>query len=126
MKIINTHKAPKAIGPYSQAIKNNKFMFTSGQIPLNPDTGLIVSENFKEQVYQCLKNIQGILEEEKLPLNAIIKLTVYVIDLNNFSKLNEVFEDFFIDYFPARSAVEVSRLPKDSQVEIEAICYYEN
>ena len=126
MKTINTDNAPKAIGPYSQAVKHNNFMFTSGQIPLDPDTGLIVSKNFKEQVYQCLKNIQGILEEENLSLTAIIKLTVYVIDLNNFSKLNEVFEDFFIDFYPARSAVEVSRLPKDSQVEIEAICSYEN
>ena len=126
MKTINTDNAPKAIGPYSQAVKHNNFMFTSGQIPLDPDTGLIVSQNFKEQVYQCLKNIQGILKEENLSLSAIIKLTVYVIDLNNFSKLNEVFEDFFIDFYPARSAVEVSRLPKDSQVEIEAICSYEN
>ena len=72
------------------------------------------------------EDIQGILEEENLSLTAIIKLTVYVIDLNNFSKLNEVFEDFFIDFYPARSAVEVSRLHKDSQVEIEAICSYEN
>ena len=126
MKIISTDKAPKAIGPYSQAIQHNNLMFTSGQIPLNPDTNLIVSENFKEQVYQCLKNIRGILEEENLSLDCILKLTVYVIDLNNFSKLNEVFEDFFNGNYPARSALEVSRLPKDSQVEIEAICYYEN
>ena len=95
MKIINTHRAPKAIGPYSQAIKHNNLMFTSGQIPLNPDTGLIVSEDFKEQVHQCLKNIKGILDEENLSLNSIIKLTVYVIDLNNFSKLNEVFEKLY-------------------------------
>jgi len=126
MKIVNTDKSPKAIGPYSQAIKYNGLMFTSGQIPLNPETGLIVSENFKDQVHQCLKNIKGILEEEKLSLDCIMKLTVYVIDLDNFSKLNEVFEDFFNGTYPARSAVEVSRLPKDSQVEIEAICYYEN
>ena len=126
MKIINTDKAPKAIGPYSQAINHNRLMFTSGQIPLDPDTGLIISEDFRDQVIQCLKNIKGILEEENLSLDCIIKLTVYVIDLDNFSKLNEVFEDFFDGYFPARSAVEVSRLPKDSQVEIEAICSYEN
>ena len=126
MKIINTDKAPKAIGPYSQAIKHNDLMFTSGQIPLDPDTGLIVSEDFKDQVHQCLKNIRGILEAENLLLNRIIKLTVYVIDLDNFSKLNEVFEDFFEGPYPARSAVQVSRLPKDSQVEIEAVCCYEN
>ena len=126
MKIINTDKAPKAIGPYSQAIKHNDLMFTSGQIPLDPDTGLIVSEDFKDQVHQCLENIRGILEAENLLLNRIIKLTVYVIDLDNFSKLNEVFEDFFEGAYPARSAVQVSRLPKDSQVEIEAVCCYEN
>ena len=126
MKIINTDKAPKAIGPYSQAVRHNTFMFTSGQIPLDPNTGLIVSENFKDQVNQCLKNIKGFLEEENLSLDSIMKLTVYVIDLDNFSKLNEVFEDFFKGNCPARSALEVSRLPKDSQVEIEAICCYEN
>ena len=126
MKIINTDKAPKAIGPYSQAIKHNDLMFTSGQIPLDPDTGLIVSEDFKDQVHQCLKNIRGILEAENLLLDRIIKLTVYVIDLDNCSKLNEVFEDFFEGAYPARSAVQVSRLPKDSQVEIEAVCYYED
>ena len=72
MKIVNTDKSPKAIGPYSQAIKYNGLMFTSGQIPLNPETGLIVSENFKDQVHQCLKNIKGILEEEKLSLGSCI------------------------------------------------------
>ena len=126
MKIINTDKSPKAIGPYSQAVKFNQFLFTSGQIPLKPSTGLIVSQDFKEQVYQCLNNIKGILEEENLSIDHILKLTVYVVDLNNFSKLNEVFEKFFEGNYPARSAVEVSRLPKDSQVEIEAVCCYEN
>ncbi|MBI44612.1 MAG: reactive intermediate/imine deaminase [Candidatus Marinimicrobia bacterium] len=126
MKIINTDKSPKAIGPYSQAVKFNQLLFTSGQIPIEPSTGLMVSQNFKDQVYQCLINIKGILEEENLSLNHIIKLTVYVVDLNNFSQLNEVFKDFFKGNYPARSAVEVSRLPKDSQVEIEAVCSYEN
>ena len=91
MKIIDTNKAPKAIGPYSQAIKHNNFMFTSGQIPLNPDTGLIVSEDFKDQVYQCLNNIKGILDEENLSLDSIVKLTVYVIDLNKFYTFEYLF-----------------------------------
>ena len=124
--LINTDKAPKAIGPYSQAIKFNNIIFTSGQIPINPKTGLIVSEEFTAQVYQCLKNIKGILDEEKLSLNHILKLTVYLTDLNQFNQLNETFEDFFDGEYPARSAVEVSRLPKDSQVEIEAVFYYED
>ena len=122
--LINTDKAPKAIGPYSQAVKFNNLIFTSGQIPIDPKTGLIVSEEFTKQVYQCLKNIKSILDEEKLSLNHILKLTVYLKDLNQFNKLNQVFEDFFDDEYPARSAVEVSRLPKDSQVEIEAVFYY--
>ena len=124
--LINTDKAPKAIGPYSQAVKFNNLIFTSGQIPIDPKTGLIVSEEFTKQVYQCLKNIKSILDEEKLSLNHILKLTVYLKDLNQFNKLNQVFEDFFDDEYPARSAVEVSRLPKDSQVEIEAVFYYED
>ena len=123
MKIITTSKAPKAIGPYSQAIKIDNLIFTSGQIPLDPKTNTIISDNFQEQVKQCLENIQGILNEESLTIHHIIKLTVYLIDLSRFDELNQVFEVFFKDYYPARSAVEVSRLPKDSQVEIEAIFY---
>ena len=123
MKIITTSKAPKAIGPYSQAIKIDNLIFTSGQIPLDPKTNTIISDNFQEQVKQCLENIQGILNEESLTIHHIIKLTDYLIDLSRFDELNQVFEVFFKDYYPARSAVEVSRLPKDSQVEIEAIFY---
>ena len=123
---INTDNSPKAIGPYSQAIKFNNLIFTSGQIPINPKTGLIISENFTEQVYQCLNNIKGILDDQELSLKHILKLTVYLKDLNQFNKLNEVFEDFFDGEYPARSAVEVSKLPKDSQIEIEAVFYYED
>ena len=123
---INTDNSPKAIGPYSQAIKFNNLIFTSGQIPINPKTGLIISENFTDQVYQCLNNIKGILDDQELSLKHILKLTVYLKDLNQFNKLNEVFEDFFDGEYPARSAVEVSKLPKDSQIEIEAVFYYED
>ena len=120
--IISTNKSPKAIGPYSQAIKvQDGITFTSGQIPLNLD-GNLVSEDFEKQVYQVLKNINGILEERDKSLSDIIKLTIFLVDLSNFDILNKVFEKYFKnDSFPARSVVEVSKLPKNSQVEIEAI-----
>ena len=120
--IISTNKSPKAIGPYSQAIKvQGGITFTSGQIPLNLD-GNLVSEDFEKQVYQVLKNINGILEERDKSLSDIVKLTVFLVDLSNFDILNKVFEKYFNnDSFPARSVVEVSKLPKNSQVEIEAI-----
>ena len=120
--IISTNKSPKAIGPYSQAIKvQGGITFTSGQIPLNLD-GNLVSEDFEKQVYQVLKNINGILEERDKSLSDIVKLTVFLVDLSNFDILNKVFEKYFKnDSFPARAVVEVSKLPKNSQVEIEAI-----
>ena len=122
--IISTNKSPKAIGPYSQAIKvQGGITFTSGQIPLNLD-GNLVSEDFEKQVYQVLKNINGILEERDKSLSDIVKLTVFLVDLSNFDILNKVFEKYFKnDSFPARSVVEVSKLPKNSQVEIEAIFF---
>ena len=120
--IISTNKSPKAIGPYSQAIKvQGGITFTSGQIPLNLD-GNLVSEDFEKQVYQVLKNINGILEERDKSLSDIVKLTVFLVDLSNFDIFKKVFEKYFNnDSFPARSVVEVSKLPKNSQVEIEAI-----
>lgn len=121
--VIKTDKAPKAIGPYSQAIKLDKLIFTSGQIPLNPKTGNIISDNFEDQAVQVLKNIKGILLEESLSINHIIKLTVYITDLTNFDKLNSIFENFFSGDYPSRSVVQVSKLPKNSQIEIEAIIY---
>ena len=120
---ISSDLAPKAIGSYSQAIGVNNFIFTSGQIPINPKTGNIISNNFRDQALQCLENIEGILIHESLSIKQIIKLTVYLVDLSNFDVLNETFNEFFKGDFPARSVVEVSRLPKDSQIEIEAICY---
>ena len=124
--IISTAKAPQAIGPYSQAIKVENLIFTSGQIPLDPSSGKIISDNFEDQVLQSLNNIRGILLEESLSINHIIKLTVYLVDLSNFDKLNNVFEKYFLNIYPARSVIEVSKLPKNSQIEIEAVCYNDN
>lgn len=124
-KIINTVNAPQAIGPYSQAIKINNLLFTSGQIPLLPDSGEIISNDFSDQVEQCLKNIEAILVEESLNLDSIVKLTVFLVDLSDFDSLNEQFVKYFGNRYPSRSVVEVSRLPKDVKVEIEAICCYD-
>ncbi len=121
MKIINTKKAPQAIGPYSQAKVIGNLVFTSGQIPLKPD-GTLVTESFEKESIQVLDNINEVLKASGSNINNIIKLTVYLTDLENFSILNKVFEKYFDD-FPARSTVQVSGLPKNSRVEIEAIGY---
>jgi len=120
MKTINTKNAPQAIGPYSQAKVINNFVFTSGQIPLRPD-GSMVSDNFELECIQVLDNVRAVLKASGSSMSHIIKLTVYLTDLSKFDILNNIFNNYFKDSLPARSTVEVSRLPKDSRVEIEAI-----
>jgi len=122
-KIIKTDLAPKAIGAYSQAVETEKLFFTSGQIPLDPMTGSVVSENFEDQAKQVFKNINSILISQGMSLENILKLTVYMINLKDFDKLNIIFNEVFECDFPARSVVEVSRLPKNCKIEIDAICY---
>ena len=121
MKIIKTSYAPKAIGPYSQGIKYNDLVYTSGQIPLDPNTGKLIEGDFKKEVEQVLNNVDAVLKEGGSSLDKAIKLTVFVTDLNKFSELNEVFKTFFDENPPARSAVEVSGLPMGVRVEIEAV-----
>ena len=120
MKTINTVNAPKAIGPYSQAKIVNNFIFTSGQIPLKID-GSMVSNNFELECVQVLDNLKEILIASDSNMSNIIKLTVYLTDLSKFDILNNVFKRYFSENLPARSTIEVSRLPKDARVEIEAI-----
>ena len=122
-KIIKTHLAPKAIGTYSQGILYGNLIFTSGQIPLDVKTNTIKSQKFYDQTVQVLNNLKNLIESEGSSLEKIIKLNVYLTDLNNFDSLNEIFVDFFKNIYPARSVVEVSRLPQDSKIEIDAICY---
>lgn len=119
--IINTSKAPAAIGPYSQAIKVGNLLFTSGQIPLNPATGELVSDCVKNAAKQSLENLKAILEEAGASMSDVIKTTVFLSDMNDFAAVNEVYGSYFTDKMPARSAVQVGKLPKDSLVEIEAI-----
>ncbi|AOY76876.1 RidA family protein [Clostridium formicaceticum] len=118
---INTKKAPAAIGPYSQAIKTNDLLFVSGQVPMNPNTMEIVEGDIQAQTKQVLENLKAILEEAGLTLNDVVKTTVFIKDMEDFSKINEVYADYFKETKPARACVEVARLPKDVGVEIEAI-----
>ena len=124
-EIINTVKAPAAIGPYSQAIKVGNFVFTSGQIPLNPATGELITSDIKSETRQCLENVKAILEEAGTNLNNVIKATVFIKDMNQFSQINEVYGEYFAQDKPARSCVEVARLPKDVNIEIEVVALVE-
>ena len=119
-KVIATEKAPGAIGPYSQAMRIGNMIFTSGQIPLNPATGEMVTE-IAAATKQSLENVKAILEAEGATMDNVIKTTIFLSDMNNFVAMNEVYATYFPQNPPARSAVEVARLPKDAVVEIEVI-----
>ncbi|MGI9280279.1 RidA family protein [Endozoicomonas arenosclerae] len=119
-KVIETPDAPPAIGPYSQGIQFGNLIFTSGQLPIEPETGEM-SEDTKEQAHQCLKNLKSVLEAAGSSLSKVKKATVFVKDMNDFTDINEVYKQYFTFPFPARSLVEVARLPKDVKVEIEVI-----
>jgi len=122
IKRIFTKRAPEAIGPYSQAIEIKPFLFTSGQISLN-DKGELIQGDIRIQTEQVFKNLTAILEESGLSLDDVVKVTVYMKDLNEFEQMNEVYASYFKDHRPARSTIEVSRLPKDVKVEIEMTAY---
>lgn len=121
MKVINTSKAPKAIGPYSQAIETNGLVITSGQLPIDPATGEFAPGGIKEQTRQSLTNAKAILEEAGISLANVMKTTVFLSDMNDFAAMNEVYAEFFNEPFPARSAIAVKTLPKNALVEVECI-----
>lgn len=121
--VINTSKAPAAIGPYSQAIRYGNLIFTSGQIPINSATGELVGSDVKLAAKQSLENVKAILEEAGTAMENVIKVTVFMKDMNDFAAVNEVYAKYFTDKMPARSAVQVGKLPKDCLVEIEAVAY---
>ncbi len=121
MKALHTTNAPAAIGPYSQAIEINGFVFASGQIPIDPSTGKFVEGGIKEQTRQALTNASHILEEAGTDLSHVVKTTVYLADMNDFAAMNEVYATFFKEPYPARSAVAVKDLPKGALVEVECI-----
>jgi len=121
MRTIQVESAPKAIGPYSQAIEANGFLFLSGQIPIDPLTSEVIKGDVVAQTRQVMKNIQLILESEGLTLNHIVKTTIFIKDMNQFSLINDEYGRFLGHNLPARSTVEVSRLPKDVWIEIEVV-----
>jgi 2-iminobutanoate/2-iminopropanoate deaminase len=120
-RVIQTELAPAAIGPYSQAIRIGDFLYTSGQIALDPKSGKFLSGEIKEETEQTLKNISAILQADGLELKNVIKTTVYLSDLNDFVQMNQIYEKYFSKNKPARACVQVAALPKGAKVEIDAI-----
>ncbi|HEY9542046.1 RidA family protein [Prevotella sp.] len=118
---INTEKAPAAIGPYSQAVEANGFIFASGQLPIDPATGQFAEGGIKEQTRQSILNAQSILQAAGLDLSNVVKTTVYLDNMDDFAAMNEVYAQFFASPFPARSAVAVEKLPKGALVEVEVL-----
>lgn len=121
MKEISTKKAPVAIGPYSQAIQVGGLVYTSGQLPINPETGAFVPGGIKEQTRQSLTNVKAVLEEAGTAMNRVVKTTVFLADMGDFADMNSVYAEFFSTPYPARSAVAVKTLPKGALVEIEVV-----
>ncbi len=120
LKKVQTHDAPQAIGPYSQAIEIGDLVFASGQIPLTPN-GELAGSGIEEQTHQVLKNVQAILRAVGSDLSDVVKTTIFLKDLNSFQQVNEIYSQYFCEHQPARSCVEVSRLPKEVLIEIEVI-----
>jgi len=120
-KIISTTNAPQAIGPYSQAVKVGDFVYTSGQIPINPATGELIADDIQKATKQVLENVKAVLEAAGVSLENVIKTTVFVKDMNDFKAVNEIYAQYFNQNPPARSCVQAAKLPLDALVEIEAI-----
>lgn len=121
MKVIQTQKAPAAVGPYSQAIEVNGLIFTSGQLPIIPESGEFINDDIKKATARSLENIKEILQEAGSSLDKVVKVNIFLKDMNDFSSVNEVYSKYFTTNKPARSCVEVSKLPKDGIIEIEAV-----
>jgi len=122
-KVIKTKEAPAAIGPYSQAILVNGMLYTSGQIPLDPESGEVTGGSIREQTQRVLRNLEAVLNAAGAGLNDVVKTTVFLKNMEDFAEMNSVYSLYFTGSFPARSAVQVARLPKDVMVEIEAVAF---
>ncbi len=120
-EIIKTGQAPAAIGPYSQAVKVGNLLFCSGQIPLDPATGSLVEDTVRAQTARSLNNLKAVLAQAGAGMDSVVKTTVFLRDMEDFSEMNQVYQEFFAENCPARSAVQAARLPKDARVEIEAL-----
>ncbi|MCX7921120.1 MAG: RidA family protein [Clostridia bacterium] len=121
LEVVSTNNAPAAIGPYSQAVKTGNMVFTSGQIPINPANGELVTGSIEAQTKQVLENLKAVLEAAGSSLKHVVKATVFIKDMNDFAVINKVYAEYFTAPYPARSTVEVARLPRDVGVEIEAV-----
>lgn len=122
VKAIHTEKAPAAIGPYSQAIQAGDFVFVSGQIPVDPESGIIV-EGIEKQTEQVMENLHAVLKEAGTDFSQAVKFTIYLSSMDNFTTVNEIYGKYLIEPFPARATIEVSRLPKDVLIEIDVVAY---
>ena len=122
-EIIISKKAPATIGPYSSALKIGTLVFTSGQLPIDPVIGEIVEGEIEAQAKRSLENLKAVLESYSIGMENVVKTTIFLKDMNNFSRINKIYGEYFTGQFPARSCVEVSRLPKDADIEIEAIAF---
>jgi len=124
-QIVHTNNAPQPVGTYSQAVKVGNLLFVSGQLPINPDSGELVTGNFKDRTRQVLNNLKNIIEAAGSNMNKVVKTNVYLTDLSNFAEVNEVYSEFFPSDPPARAAIQVSKLPLDADIEIESIAEVE-
>lgn len=123
LKLVATEKAPAAVGPYSQGVQVGNLLFTSGQLPLVPETGELISD-IEKATRQSLDNVKAILEEAGTSLEKVVKVNIFVADINDFGKINEIYAEYFSNHKPARSLVEASNLPKGGVIEIEAIAQF--
>lgn len=121
LKSIVTEKAPGAVGPYSQGISTGTLVFTSGQLPIVPETGELLKGDIQRETRQCLENVKAVLEAGGATLEDVAKVNIYISNMDDFPLINKVYEEYFNEHKPARSCVEVSKLPKDGDIEIEAI-----
>lgn len=122
-EIILSEKAPTAIGPYSPALKVGNLIFASGQVPIDPKTGKMIEGDIEAKTRRALENLKAVLKPYSIGLENVVKATIFLKDMNNFARVNKVYGEYFKEEFPARSCVEVSRLPKDAEIEIEAIAF---
>jgi len=122
---VSTTKAPRAIGPYSQAVKAKHFLFVSGQLPMNPNSGILVEGSIQDKTSRTIDNIKAILEEAGTSLESVVKATIYLTDMSQFSAVNEIYSMYFHNSFPARSTVQIAALPMGSPIEIEVIALIE-
>ena len=120
-KIISTDKAPKAIGPYSQAVEVGEFLFLSGQIPIDPSTGDMVEGDFQAQTRRVMENLKAVLESRGLRMESVVKTTIFLTDMGKFSQVNEIYGSYFSENPPARSTVQVGGLPRGAAIEVEAV-----